>query len=160
MEINLKKINFTFKNKPLLIGGKAMEYYGLRKSGNDIDFVVSKFDFERLVKKYPQQLKNLCGDFGVVVYEFEIWKTIDYFDYNYLSQLAIEKKDYLVISLEKLLFLKSLASKIKKYHDDMNLIISKINSLQGNKYKAIKRENEKIIKDLKNIKYIKNIDKF
>jgi hypothetical protein len=39
MEINLSVLNYKFMNKPLLIGGKAMEYYGLRKAGLDINSV-------------------------------------------------------------------------------------------------------------------------
>jgi hypothetical protein len=30
--INLAKLHYSFQTKPLLIGGKAMEYYGLRKA--------------------------------------------------------------------------------------------------------------------------------
>ena len=36
MNIKLEKLDYKFKYKPLLIGGKAMEYYGLRKAGVDI----------------------------------------------------------------------------------------------------------------------------
>ena len=32
MHINLSKLNFAFLTKPLLIGGKAMEHYGLRQA--------------------------------------------------------------------------------------------------------------------------------
>jgi hypothetical protein len=53
MDINLSKLDFTFQAKPLLIGGKAMEYYGLRMAGKDIDFVIISQDYERLSHKYP-----------------------------------------------------------------------------------------------------------
>lgn len=33
MNVDLTKLNFTFQHKPLLIGGKAMEYYDIRKGG-------------------------------------------------------------------------------------------------------------------------------
>ena len=36
MNIELGKLDYKFKYKPLIIGGKAMEYYGLRKAGVDI----------------------------------------------------------------------------------------------------------------------------
>jgi hypothetical protein len=124
--IDLGKLGFTFAAKPLLIGGRAMAYYGLRPSGKDIDFVITASDYERLSQVYPDHLKNLGGDLGVCVYEFEIWKTICLFDYAFLSQGAIEAGDYLIISLEKLLFLKALAMEVPKYHRDLELIVEEI----------------------------------
>ena len=41
LNIDLSKLNFAFRTRPLLIGGKAMEYYGLRKAGEDINFVIT-----------------------------------------------------------------------------------------------------------------------
>jgi hypothetical protein len=34
-------LGYRFKSKPLLIGGAAMEHYGLRKRWADIDLVVT-----------------------------------------------------------------------------------------------------------------------
>ena len=132
--MDLEKLDFKFTAKPLLIGGKAMEYYGLRKSGADIDFVISSRDYERLAKKYPDNLKDLYGDLGVCVAEFEIWKTICLFDYNFLEKGAIEEQDYRVISLEKLLFLKALAMKVPKYHRDLELIVDQLLQMQYQNY--------------------------
>ena len=73
MNIDLSKLNHTFSSKPLLIGGKAMEYYGLRQAGKDIDFVITKADYEQLSQHYPEHLRDLWGDLGVCVYEFEVW---------------------------------------------------------------------------------------
>lgn len=157
MIIHLNKINFNFSKKPLLIGGKAMEYYGLRNAGIDIDLVISREDFLRLVKKYPHNLKDLYGDLGVIINEFEIWKTISYFDYDYLSKYALEKKSFLIIALEKLLFLKAIASKHQKYLDDMKMIVQKIINNQGKKSEKILKENEDIIKSLKTFNYIQKL---
>jgi hypothetical protein len=137
--MNLKQLNFKFVAKPLLIGGKAMEYYGLRKSGADIDFVISGQDYERLAKKYPDNLKNLYGDLGVCVAEFEIWKTICLFDYHCLVQGALEQQDHLVISLEKLLFLKALAMQVPKYQQDLLLIVERVRQLQYQNYEEGKQ---------------------
>jgi hypothetical protein len=137
--MNLKQLNFKFVAKPLLIGGKAMEYYGLRKSGADIDFVISGQDYERLAKKYPDNLKNLYGDLGVCVAEFEIWKTICLFDYHFLVQGALEQQDHLVISLEKLLFLKALAMQVPKYQQDLLLIVERVRQLQYQNYEEGKQ---------------------
>lgn len=134
MKINLKTVGYSFINKPLLIGGKAKEYYGIRKSGEDTDLVVSKSDYQGLAEKFPSYKKDIFGDLGIVKDGFEIWQTICYFDYEYLSQGAIENDDHLIITLEKLLFLTALGMKKEKYHKDLELIVQKILSLQTEKH--------------------------
>jgi hypothetical protein len=124
--IDLTKLDFEFSSRPLLIGGKAMEYYGLRKAGADIDFVITVEDYERLVLKYPDHLREIGGDLGVCVFEFEIWKSICLFDYQFLSVGAVEQDAYLIISLDRLLFLKALGMKEQKYHKDLELIVDKV----------------------------------
>lgn len=126
MNIKLEKLDYKFKYKPLLIGGKAMEYYGLRKAGVDIDLVVHPIDHETLVNKYPSNIKDLYGDIGVCEFGFEIWNQICTFDYQYLKANAIEEENFLVISLEMLLFLKALAMEIPKYHKDLELVVKKV----------------------------------
>lgn len=126
MDIELSKLDYTFLTKPLLIGGKAMEYYGLRQARADIDFVITPADYERLSRKYPDNLKDLWGDLGVCVYGFEIWKSICLFDYEYLSPGALDQGEYLIISLERLLFLKALGMKEEKYRRDLELIVQKV----------------------------------
>ena len=51
MDINI--LNYNFMNKPLLIGGKAMEYYGLQKSVLDIDLVIHNDD-HKILRDYTQ----------------------------------------------------------------------------------------------------------
>jgi len=132
--IDLEKLGFEFTSKPLLIGGKAMEYYGLRKAGADIDFVITTEDYERLARKYPDDLREIGGDLGVCVFEFEIWKSICLFGYQFLSVGAIAKEEYLVISLDRLLFLKALGMKEEKYHKDLELIVDKVLQVQYEDY--------------------------
>ena len=124
--IDLEKLDFEFTSKPLLIGGKAMEHYGLRKAGADIDFVITAEDYDRLARKYPGDLREIGGDLGVCVFEFEIWKSICLFDYQFLSAGAVEQDAYRVISLERLLFLKALGMKESKYHKDLELVVGKV----------------------------------
>ena len=126
MDINLKILNYSFLHKPLLIGGKAMEYYGLRKAGLDIDLVIHNEDHNILKNKFPNNIKDLYGDIGICEYEFEIWNQICTFDYEYLKLNAVEENEYKIISLEKLLFLKALAMEIPKYHKDLEMVVKMI----------------------------------
>ncbi len=132
LDINLNKLNFQFSSNPLLIGGKAKEYYKIRESGKDIDFVITQEDYELLSFKYPNNVKEIYDDFGVCKYEFEMWKSIWLFDYKFLSEDAIEKDEFLIISFEKLMFLNVLGMRQPKYLKDLKLVrdrIAEINTL-------------------------------
>lgn len=126
MELNLEKLKFDFTTPPLLIGGKAMEFYGLRPAGADIDLVVTQADYLRLRAQYPDRLKELWGDLAVCPFEYEIWRSICLFDYDSLAQGALDQDAYRVVSLEKLLFLKALGYKVEKYRKDLELIVDKV----------------------------------
>lgn len=52
-QVPLEKLAYRLHDKPLLIGGVAMEYYGLRKAGADIDLVVSARDHANLKRRIP-----------------------------------------------------------------------------------------------------------
>lgn len=132
LEIQIKNLNFNFSSKPLLIGGKAMEYYQIRESGEDIDFVITEEDYEQLAYKYPNNIKEMYDDFGVCSYEFEMWKSICLFNYKFLSEDAIETEDFLIISFERLMFLKILSMRSSKSLRDLELIrdrMAEINTL-------------------------------
>lgn len=133
MNIDFSKLNYAFQAKPLLVGGRAMEYYQLRKAGADIDFVIASADYEQLAKLYPENTKDLFGDLGVCVHEFEFWKCILLFEYEFLAMGAVEHEAIMIISLEKLLFLKALAISEAKYEQDVRLIVEKIHNIQYGK---------------------------
>ena len=126
MDVPLEKLAYEFQDKPLLIGGVAMEYYDLRKAGADIDLVISQRDHETLAHKYPDHIKNLYGDIGICEFDFEIWNQICRFDYEELKVGAIEEPAMLIISLDRLLFLKTLAIKKEKYYKDVLLLVDEI----------------------------------
>lgn len=130
MIIPLDKLNYPFLDKPLVIGGNAMEYYGLRKSGADIDIVISTRDHANLRRQYPDHIKDLYGDLGICEFEFEIWNQICCYNYEELKHGAIEEPSFLVISLERLLFLKTLAIKEEKYYNDVLLLVDEILKLK------------------------------
>ena len=123
IKIDLKILDYDFIYKPLVIGGMAMEYYGLRKTGADIDLVIHNDDHTVLKRKFPDNIKNLAGDLGICEYDFEIWNQICTFDYDYLKPDAIDEGNYLIISPEKLLFLKALAMEKPKCQRDLEMIV-------------------------------------
>jgi hypothetical protein len=154
VNISFEKLNYTFVNKPLLVGGMAMEYYGLRKSGDDIDFVAQETDILNLIRMYPDRVKHLWGDLGICPFEFEIWKTICLLDYDYLKEQSIELENYLVISREKLLLMKTLGIKKEKYLNDVKLIVESIFKEQNPIIKETIKHNEDLLKDISGITYI------
>ena len=140
MQIDLSRLDYKFLTKPLLVGGKAMEFYGLRKSGKDIDLIVTTEDYLGLVKRYPSNKRDLGSDLGITIYDFEIWKCIREFHYDFLSGGAIENGEVRIIHLNKLLFMKTLAIDIGKYEKDVRLIVQKILDIQYGKDKDYKPE--------------------
>jgi len=132
MNLRINNLNYRFSSKPLLIGGKAKEYFKLRKAGKDIDLVVTEKDFKALLVKYPEKQKELYGDLGICVKGFEIWKSICLFEYKDLSIGAVETPGYKIISLEKLLFLTALAMRKRKYMNDLKMIVKKVLDNQYN----------------------------
>lgn len=129
----LSELNYVFQVKPLLIGGMAMEYYGLRKAGADVDFVVVAADYEALAQQYPEGKTEIFGDLGIRTGQYELWKSICLFEYEALAVGAIEMDQYRIISLEKLLFLKTLGYKEPKYQADLQLVVDKILNIKYGK---------------------------
>jgi hypothetical protein len=154
MDIPLNKLNYSFRKKPLLVGGKAMEYYGLRQSGADIDFIADKEDAFNLIKQYPERVKDLWGDLGVCPFEFEIWKSICLLTYADLCEHAADEGDFLVISLENLLIMKALAMHIEKYRNDTLLIVQEILKRQYQSFDQVTLENMDFIRPIQGITYI------
>jgi hypothetical protein len=131
--VDLSELNYTFTSKPLLIGGIAMEFYGLRQAGADIDFVITRADYDALAALYPAELRDLFGDLGVCVGKFELWTSICLFDYVVLSVGAMERDLYKIVSLEKLMLLKALGMHEPKYENDLRLIVKKLLDIQYGK---------------------------
>ena len=116
------QIGFTFSQKPIVIGGMAMEYYGMRKSGADIDFVIDDYDYQKLSQLYPDKRKDIYGDLGVVIEPFEIWRSIVLLDYDFYKSEAIEYEKVKMVSLDRLMFMRVCAMEVKKYMNDLNLM--------------------------------------
>lgn len=114
--------NLSFKDKPILIGGMAMEYYGIRKSGADIDLIITDEDYQTLARKYPDQRKDLYGDLGMVIGKFEIWRSIAHLDYNFFKKDVIEEENIFIVSIDRLLWTRVCAMEVEKYRNDLKLL--------------------------------------
>lgn len=101
-------MNFT--DPPILIGGKALQLYKIRKSGYDTDYIISKRDYAKLSKLYPPfdfppntpgiKIKNKDG-------ETDYFLHINGLDYNYFLKGAKKKGKLLVASIPDLIVLKA-----------------------------------------------------
>lgn len=119
IESSLRDARLAFARKPIVIGGMAMEYYGMRKAGADIDLVISDGDYRALADRYPEKRKDIYGDLGVVIDAFEIWRSIALLDYDFYRKDAADEGNILVVSLDRLLFMRVCAMDVEKYRKDL-----------------------------------------
>jgi hypothetical protein len=118
----LSAVNYKFEKPPIIIGGIAMEYYGIRESGADIDLVICDADYQNLAQTHSEKRKDIFGDFGVVIEPFEIWRSIALLDYDFFNKDASDFGDVKMVSIDRLLFSRVSAMDNQKYLDDLMLI--------------------------------------
>jgi len=153
--IDLGKLGHAFASPPLVIGGVAMQWHGLRPAGADIDLVVPAADVEALLQRFPDRAKNLWGDLGVCPFEFEIWKTICSYDYDELSVGAIPSGEVLVAGLETMLRLKAFASGQPKGRSDLDLIVRRIlDDRYASAYDGLVAANERLLAGLPGVSWL------
>ena len=151
VRLDMAKLNYKFKKAPILIGGGAMEYYGMRETDHDFDFIISREDAKVLKQSY--ELNHFGGEcFGpdgfsvdmdstfTQIDELDIDLAVTMFQYGYehFVKNAVPLEEYLVVSREDLLLMKCLAASnpdgwgdfvevgISKQRADMDLIIKSI----------------------------------
>lgn len=135
--IDIQRLGYEFLDKPVIVGGLAMEYYGLRKHGDDIDFIVSDRDYQRLKAKFPDNRKDVWGDFGILVDGFELFRSIYKFDHDHYSLGAIELVNYKIISIDMLFRMKVFAIGVAEKHDcDVRLLKDYYQRFQNREYQA------------------------
>lgn len=115
-------IGYEFQQAPVLIGGRAMEHYGIRKSGIDIDMVITDDDYQRLAEMYPEKCRDAYGDLGVMLKPFEIWRSIALLGYDFFADNAECFGTVKIVSLDKLLFSRVAGMEVQKYMDDLILM--------------------------------------
>ena len=121
--IDLNKLEISFFDKPIIVGGMAMEYYGMRKHGEDIDFIVSNRDYLQLEARYRNFRKDMWGDFGIKVNEYELFRSMWKFDYKYFNNGVIEFDEYNIISIDMLFRMKIFAMDAgEKHKNDIELL--------------------------------------
>ncbi len=157
MDVGLGRLGHAFARKPLLVGGKAMEYYGLRKAGADVDLVADREDVRRLIALHPARVKDLWGDLGVCPFEFEIWASICLFTYDDLADGAVDEGEVRVVSLEKLLLMKALAMHKEKYLRDTQLIVQRILHTQNQQYEAVRARNHAVLAGIDGVAYLERL---
>lgn len=124
--LDLSALDHCFTAKPLVIGGLAMEYYGIRKRGHDIDLILTDADYQALAARYPQSRKDKWGDLFLCFDHLELLRSVFRLDYSFLSAGAVECDACKVVSIEKLFFMKVLAydnqPEIEKHARDYRLM--------------------------------------
>ena len=135
--IDIQRLGYAFLDKPVIVGGLAMEYYGLRKHGDDVDFIVTERDYQNLKVKFPNNRKDVWGDFGLLVDGFELFRSIYKFDHAHYSQGAIELTNYKIISIDMLFRMKVFAQGVAEKHDrDVQLLKEYFQRFQNPKYQS------------------------
>lgn len=123
IEEAMAKSGLQFSSKPILIGGMVMEYYGLRK-GKDMDWIITENDYQRLAQQFPEHQKELCGDLGIEIGDFDMWRSFSLFDYSFFKQGSVETEYFRILSIDRLLWMKVYLMEIEKHRKDLDLIQS------------------------------------
>lgn len=133
--INIQKLGYEFLDKPVIVGGLAMEYYGLRKHGDDVDFIVTERDYQGLKIKFLDHRKDVWGDFGFLVNGFELFRSIYKFDHAHYAIGAIEFTNYKMVSIDLLFRMKVFALDVAEKHDrDVELLKQYYQQFQNREY--------------------------
>jgi hypothetical protein len=135
--INIQRLQYQFLDKPIIVGGLAMEYYGLRKHGADIDFIVTNRDYQRLKIQFPNNRKDIWGDFGILIDGFELFRSIYKFDHTHYSLGAVELANYKIVSIDMLFRMKVFALGVAQKHDaDVQLLKKYYQGFQNQEYQG------------------------
>ena len=135
---------YKFQDKPILLGGGAMQFYNIRNCGYDLDIMISKRDKEKLLQEgYTLNLfggkteKDVDATFSNILdLHLDLVVTLNQYDYDFFLEKAIEyppETKLLIISLEDLLLTKIFAqaySNFPKHKRDVDLLIKGIEKKQ------------------------------
>ena len=139
----IKLTNYKFINKPLVVGGLALEHYNIRETTHDYDYMVSPSDWIELKKIHPDKInlfggkneKDVDATINLKENPIDLISTLFQFNYNSLVKNSIDFPEYKIISIANLLLTKTLGAvynKDPKSINDQKLIVDKIVELQYN----------------------------
>ena len=145
--LDLKRPGIPFLKKPILVGGSAMEYYGLRVKGDDFDFIVCNEDYLALASKYPDHRKDMWADLGIHLDTYEFFRSMWKLDYDYFVADSLDIGECRVLSIEQLFLMKVLAMDSgDKHKRDVDLILKRFLEKQNPEY--VKNMNDHIARYL------------
>jgi hypothetical protein len=140
--IQLEKLGIKFDDKPILVGGMALEYYGIRKHGDDFDFIISNRDYKKLENKYRNCRKDMWGDFGIRVDEYELFRSMWKFDYSYFDVDTNVFDEIKVVSVNLLFRMKVFAiDSDEKHRNDIELMKKYFEKYQNKEYLEYMNKN-------------------
>jgi hypothetical protein len=136
--IDLSALGLTFRDKPLIVGGLAMEYYGLRPHGDDIDFIVSDRDYRTARAQYPEYRKDIWADFGISVKGFELFRSIYRLDYGHYCRGSVEFARLRMVPVDTLFRMKVFALDAgEKHRADVELLKKYYQRFENPAYAAV-----------------------
>lgn len=128
--LDFSRIGIEFQEKPVIVGGLAMEYYGLRPCGDDIDVIICEEDYQKLSEKYPENRVDTWGDLCVELFGYSFMRSISRLDLDFYKVDAIEYPEYKLISFERLFFMTGAAVRsepeVPKRVEDFGLALGRI----------------------------------
>lgn len=124
----LSSCEFKFTRPPLVLGGLALEYYGIRETSHDYDYMVSAEDWLCLKRLHPDKInlfggkteKDIDATINLEKEKVDLISTLYQHDYDHLSKNAIVEDGYIVISIDNLLFTKTLDAVYNKHDKSKN----------------------------------------
>ena len=135
---------YTFTDNPILLGGGAMEYYGLRKTGHDLDIMISQRDKRELLKrgytpnlfggKTDKEVDSTFSNFAGTGVDLVV--TLNQYGYGFFKSSSVAcggHNGLLVMSLEHLLLTKVFAGEYSgepKHKIDIKLVLKGIEKQQ------------------------------
>ncbi len=102
----LDRLDIALSAKPLVFGGLAMEHYGLREHGHDIDLLIGADDLAALWARFPEARKDMWGDLGLLVDGVEMFRSVYRLDAGFFGVGAVEYAHCRVMSADRLLLMK------------------------------------------------------
>lgn len=121
--IDFAVIGIDFRHKPIVVGGLAMEFHGLRPRGEDIDFIIHDDDYQQLRRLHPDCRKDIWGDLGIHHAGYELFRSMWKFDYAHFLPGSIELARVRVVNIDQLFRMKVFALQAHEKHQaDVELI--------------------------------------